>query len=108
MIIDSEMLVGKACGQTWFRENRTENYVCIPPALIITDYNGATWTFGNEYLNLGWAYYINVLRNDVDTGEFAARIEYHRGRVRIWTQQGWKVWTERPKGSASSAPGYFV
>jgi len=108
LLKDSDLLVGRALGETYHRENKTEAYVCIPPALIITDSNGATWTLGNEYLNLGWAFYFNVLRNDVDTGEFAARVEYRGGRVRIWTQQGWKVWTERRRGHMSVSPGYWV
>jgi hypothetical protein len=80
----------------------------VPPALIITDSNGATRTLGTEYVNRGWAYYFNVLRNDVDTGELAAKIEYQRGKVRIWTHSGWKVWTERRCVNFAAAPGYFV
>lgn len=82
---DDHLLIGRALGQTWRRENKTESYVCIPPALIITDSDGGTWTFGTEFNALGE---INVLRNDVDTGEFAQRIEYRQGVVRLYGRSG--------------------
>jgi hypothetical protein len=107
---DSELLIGRAEGQTYYRENASENYVTIPPAFLITDTNGATWTLGSEYIHTGrdWAFYFNVRRNDVDTGEYAARIEYRNKQVRIWTKDGWKVWHERKRGSLSQAPGYWL
>ena len=106
---DSELLQGRALGQTWTRENKTEAYVCIPPALIITDSNGATWTIGSSYIEGGyWAFYYNVLRNDVDTDIFAAKIEYRGGKIRALTKDGWRVWTERRRGSMSAAPGYWL
>ena len=90
---DSELLIGRALGQQFERENATEAYVEIPPACIITDSSGATWTLGTEYINPGWNMEFNVLRNDVDTGEFASRIVYQRGKVRIFGKGGWRVWT---------------
>ena len=110
ILTDSELLVGKALGQNYYRENKTESYVCIPPALIITDSNGATWTLGHEYIHTGreWSYYFNVMRNDVDTGEYAARIEYRAGKVKILTKDGWKTWTERKQKTMASAPGYWL
>lgn len=84
---DAHLLIGRALGQTWRRENVTEPYVCIPPALIITDSDGATWTFGFNFNADGE---INVLRNDVDTGEFASRIEYRGGVVRIFGKSRWR------------------
>jgi len=79
---DAHFLIGRALGQAWKRENVTESYVVIPPALIITDSDGAAFTLGTEYdVHMQF----NVLRNDVDTGEFAQRIEYRRGQpVRIY------------------------
>jgi hypothetical protein len=73
---------------TYRRTDKTESYVCIPPALIITDSDGATWTFGTEFNVYGE---INVLRNDVDTGEFAQRIDYLRGVVRLYGRSGTRV-----------------
>ena len=92
MIVDSQLLKGRADGVTYLRENATEPYVEIPPAYIITDSSGATWTLGNEYAWHGQGLFMNVLRNDVDTGEIASRIVYQRHKVRIWTRDGWKVW----------------
>lgn len=90
---DSELLIGRALGATYYRNDQTEPYVEIPPALIITDSSGATWTLGTEYIGEGWNMEFNVLRNDVDTGEFASRIVYQRHKVRIFGRAGWRVWT---------------
>lgn len=92
---DSQLLVGKAFGETYTRENQTQDYVCIPPAAVITASDGSTWTLGTEYTQHGAGLQFNVLRNDIDTGEFASRIEYRRGKVRIFGRGGWKVWTGR-------------
>jgi hypothetical protein len=105
---DSELLVGRAVGQKFYRENKTEAYVCVPPALIITDSNGATWTIGRDWVKKGWVYYWSVLRNDFPTGEFAERIEYRRGKVYITTPTGRKVWTERATSKIQVAPGYWL
>lgn len=82
---DDHLLIGRANGVTFRRENPTEAYVVIPPAWMITDSDGATWTFGTEFNVLGE---INVLRNDVNTGEFAQRIEYRRGVVKLYGKGG--------------------
>lgn len=84
---DNHLLIGRALGQTWRRADKTESYVVIPPALVITDSDGGTWTFGTNYNADGE---INVLRNEADTGEFAQRIEYLRGVVKIFGRSGWK------------------
>lgn len=84
---DAHLLIGRALGQTYRRENVSGSSLCIPPALIITDSDGAMWTFGFEYNTHGE---INVLRNDVNTGEFAQRIEYQRGVVKIYGKAGWR------------------
>jgi hypothetical protein len=82
---DDHLLIGRANGVTFRRENKTESYVVIPPAYIITDSDGGTWTFGTEFNTYGE---INVLRNDVDTGEFAQHIEYRRGVVTLYGKAG--------------------
>lgn len=84
---DDHLLIGRALGQTFRRNDKTETYVCVPPALLITDSDGAAWTFGTQFNAYGE---INVLRNDVDTGEFAQKIEYQRGVVRLFGKYGWK------------------
>lgn len=85
---DAHLLLGRAVGQIFRRSDRTESYVCIPPALIITDSDGGTWTLGTEYnTHFEW----NVLRNDRNVGEFASRIDYHRdntgGVLRIYGRE---------------------
>lgn len=82
---DDHLLIGRANGVAFKRENKTENYVVIPPAYIITDSDGGTWTFGTEFNTYDE---INVLRNDVDTGEFAQRIEYNKGVVTLHGRGG--------------------
>lgn len=74
---------------------QTENYVAIPPALIILDEMGAVWTLGLIRGHDGpqGEYSFNVVRDGVDTGEFASRVERRGGRVRIFTRTGWKRWT---------------
>jgi hypothetical protein len=84
---DHHLLIGRANGTTFRRNDKTESYVCVPPAYIITDSDGGTWTFGTEFNTYGE---INVLRNDVSVGEFAQRIEYHKGVVRTFGRSGWR------------------
>jgi hypothetical protein len=106
---DSELLIGRALGTRYTRENSTESYVSVPPALIITDSNGATWTLGHDYIEKGWRYFFGVMRNDVHTGEQACNIEYRLGRVRIFTPDGkWKTWVERRRDHMSASPGYWI
>lgn len=84
-LFDDQLLVGTANNLRYERENKTESYVAIPPALIITDSDGAAWTLGTQYIDRGGGELeFNVLRNDVDTGETAMRIEYRNGVVRIF------------------------
>lgn len=85
---DTHMLIGRAHNVTYRRENKTESYVVVPPALLITDSDGGTWTFGSEFNIFGE---INVLRNDMDTGEFAQKIEYRCGIVRLFGRSGWRT-----------------
>jgi hypothetical protein len=76
----------------------TENGVSVPPAHHVIDETGAMWTLGNEYVRPGQGapcgeFAFNVLRDGVDLDEMASRIEYARGRVRIFTVTGWKRWS---------------
>jgi hypothetical protein len=77
----------------------TDSYVCVPPALIITDEQNAVWTLGfNPIDDRGVSrgeFCYDVLRNGVSTGEYANRIERRGKRVRIFGPQGWKNWTGR-------------
>ena len=84
---DAHLLIGRALGATYRRENPTEAYVSIPPAFMITDTDGAVWTLGGEY-NTDMEF--TVLRNDQPMGEFAERIEYRNGIVRIYGKSGWR------------------
>lgn len=93
MIRDSELLIGRAVGQRFVRENVTESYVTVPPALIVTASDGKTFTLGSEYLGEGWNMEFNVLCDDRATGEFASRIECRKGVVRIFGRAGWRTWS---------------
>jgi hypothetical protein len=90
---DSVLLTGTVNGARYERENRSENYVEIPPAFVITDETGAMWSFGTEYTLHNGEFEFNVIRNDVDTGEVAKRIVYRQGKVRIFGRDGWRQWT---------------
>jgi hypothetical protein len=93
-LFDNQLLVGRIGGVRYERENKTESYVVIPPAFIITDSDGAAWTLGSQYVDHGGGEYeFNVLRNDIDTGETAKRIEYRQGVVRIFGWYGWKTFS---------------
>ena len=76
----------------------TENYVSVPPALHITDSVGAVWTLGfvtaPKDQSPEGEFAFNVLRDGVDVGEIASRIE-RRGGIRILTRHGWKKWNGR-------------
>ncbi len=90
---DAHLLIGKALGEVIRREDRTESYVCCPPACYITDDDGAVFTLGFDYIEHPRHYEFMVLRNDVPTGQFAERIEYtrragHSGTVRLFGKDG--------------------
>jgi len=98
IFIDSQLFRGRVGGVTHVRENPSEKDVTVPPARLITDNSGAMWTLGTEYAKTsdGWGFDFNVLRNDVDTGEMASKIEFKSGRVRIFSSSlGWRVWNGR-------------
>ena len=90
---DAHLLIGKALGETVRRENETEAYVCCPPAFYITDRDGAIFTLGFDYIDHGFKYEFMVLRNDRKTGEFAEKIEYRNGVVRIFGKDGTRVYS---------------
>ncbi len=73
------------------QQHVTEPYVSVPPALTITDEAGAIWTLGFRFGEAPRGEFaFNVLRNGVETGDIASRIERRQGRIRIFTAQGWK------------------
>lgn len=75
----------------------TESYVAVPPALTILDERGAVWTLGfntaPKWQSPEGEFAFNVLRNGIETGEVASRIERRNNRIRIFTKDGWKRWT---------------
>ena len=79
------------------QEHETENYVAVPPALIITDAQNNVWTLGFQTAPQGRSpdgeFAFNVLKNGMETGEVASRIERRSSRIRIFTCDGWKRWT---------------
>lgn len=79
----------------------TEDYVSSPPALWIHDETGATWTLGMRMhlMREGFGEYCYmVLRNAKPTGEIASRIERRNGKIRVFTDTGWKRWLGRSFG----------
>lgn len=89
------LLTGQLGGLTYERENQTEAYVEIPPALLITDQTGAVWGFGTHWAERNGWYEFNVVRNDIDTDEYAVKIVYKGRRVWLYGRDGWRVWTGR-------------
>jgi len=93
---DSDLLVGRAFNQTYYRENRTESYVEVPPACIITLSDGTTFRLGEQFTGFGgWNMEFNVLANDRDTGHMAQRIEMRNGVVKIFGRTGWRTWSRK-------------
>lgn len=71
----------------------TEPYVSIPPALVIRDNEGALWTLGFDQGGFRTGELeSDVVRNGRKTGEFACRIEFRRGKIRIYGQDRWRTW----------------
>ncbi len=98
------LLVGRAHGVRYERDNPSDHDVEMPPAFVITDTDGATWMLGNEYVVHDGFYYFNVLRNDVDMDEVACKIVYSArgmgGQRRVWlyTRDGWKHFSRSRRG----------
>jgi hypothetical protein len=97
-LYDKGLLTGFIGGHRYERENKTESYVEIPPAFIITDSDGAAWTVGPQYERHNGEFEFAVMRNDVDTGEVAKRIVYQRGTVKIFGHYGWKSFSRSRRG----------
>ena len=74
----------------------TQDYVCVPPALIIQDEQNNVWTLGFKggYMSGGETCW-DVLRNGQPVGEMTNRLEYRRKKVRIYGPEGWKTWNGR-------------
>jgi hypothetical protein len=79
----------------------TESYVSVPPALTITDEGGSIWalaigtSYAPKHKSPDGEFALPVLRNGVDTGEVASRIEKRGGKIKIFTCEGWKTFTGR-------------
>lgn len=82
----------------------TESYVSTPPAAVVMDSAGSVWTLGLEFHPDGWRghegvqrgeFCFNVLRDGIDVGEWAMRIERRSGRIKIYGPDGWKAWNGR-------------
>lgn len=74
----------------------TENYVSSPPALIIVDEANNVFTLGFQQMaGPRGEYGFPVLINGQPTGEVASRIERRDGKIRIFTDTGFKRWTGR-------------
>ena len=98
---DHHLLIGRANGNIYRRINKSESGLEIPPAFMITDSDGAVWTFGSHYNPERYAancvLEFNVLRNDIDTGEFASRIVYDRGVVKLYGRDGQRSFSRSRK-----------
>ena len=74
----------------------TEAYVVCPPALWILDRERARWTVGfmrpHRDPHRTGEYEFDVVRNGKSTGEYACRIEYRAGKIRIFGHEGWRTW----------------
>jgi len=88
----------------------TEEYVSVPPALTITDETGAMWTLGfqtpshPDEIPRG-EFGFNVLRNGLETGEVASRIERCKNKIRIFTRSGWKWMNSQATDSITTVYG---
>ncbi len=72
----------------------TESYVSSPPALIIVDEANNVFTLGfQQCAGPRGEYGFPVLLNGMPTGEVASRIERRGGKIRIFTDQGFKRWS---------------
>jgi hypothetical protein len=77
---------------------RSEPYVTSPPALWVRDADGSVFTLGFDHG--GWStgeFEYEIVWNGHKTGEFACRIEYRGGIVRIYGRAGWRTWSTAGK-----------
>lgn len=79
------------------QQHITENYETSPPCAHITDLYGGVWCLGYHCGVKGRSpkgqYCYNVLRNGKEVGEMASVIAIKNGKIRIYTETGWKKWT---------------
>jgi hypothetical protein len=81
----------------------TESYVSSPPALWIHDERGHVFTLatdrpphpdlearGEFSFEVNWSPHATQV---MGTGTFASRLERRNGKVRAFTRQGWKTWS---------------
>jgi hypothetical protein len=74
----------------------TENYVSSPPALIVVDEANNVFTLGFQQMaGPRGEYGFPVCVNGLPCGEVASRIERRSGKVRIFTDTGFKQWNGR-------------
>lgn len=74
----------------------TENYVSSPPALIVVDEANNVFTLGFQQMaGPRGEFGFPVLLNGMSTGEVASRIERRGGKIRIFTDLGYKRWNGR-------------
>lgn len=74
----------------------TENYVSSPPALIVVDECNNVFTLGFQQMpGPRGEYGFPVLVNGQPSGEVASRIERRNGKIRIFTDMGFKRWSGR-------------
>lgn len=73
----------------------TDNYVCSPPALTITDEAGDVWALGFDSIVSRGEFAFDVRRNGFPVGERANRIERRNGKIRIFGPEGAKTWNGR-------------
>ena len=98
---DAHLLIGRALGNTYRRVNPSPNGSAVPPDFAITDTDGSQWTLGSQYnpqIYGGPArrgdLEFNILRNDVDVGEFASRITMENG-ITIYGRAGRRRFSRR-------------
>jgi len=95
-ITDKHQLVGTIDNVAYVRANKTEPYVCIPPAFIITDSDGAAWSLSEDRPPNGnlvhhGEFQFKVMRNDFNIDDmYATRIEYRNGVITIYGDYGKK------------------
>jgi len=77
----------------------TESYISVPPALIITDEYNQVWTLGMSVAPQGKSpdgeFAFPILRNGFEVDCIASRLERRNGKVRAFTRDGWRTWSNR-------------
>ena len=73
----------------------TDEYVACPPALWIRDDRNNQWTLDLKPHHRAphGEFAFEVLVNGKRTGIVASRIERYHGKIRFFTDEGWKYWT---------------